>query len=60
MLEVTREEDEEDESDTLIGAQKLGSVSSQEWGREKRSWGEEEKRTASYDEGGPTDCKGRL
>lgn len=38
MLDVMREEGEEDERNALIGAQKWGGVSSQKWGRGKRSW----------------------
>jgi hypothetical protein len=55
-----REEYQEDESDALIRVQEWGGVSSQNLGREKRSWWEEEKRTASYDEKGPQNFEGRL
>jgi hypothetical protein len=57
-LDVMREKDQEDESDALIWAQKWGGVSPQKWRRGKRNWWEEEKRTASYDEGGPKVCEG--
>jgi hypothetical protein len=52
------EEDEEDESDALIGTQGWGDVSAQKKGGEELV--EREERTASYDERGPTNCEGCL